>query len=234
MKYIDWLTKWLENYVRPSIKVRTYERYMLIIEKHIKLSSNGLVVLPLARVAGIYNGKFHASFSLVAKSRRLPARLSYVMLWGTDSPQHRQCSDDAGACGAAQNALQIGHKAVIADGADDAVRALRGVQPACDDLPRKDAAFAPCIDDGLLHKNTPDTFDEVSVAQTKTKCYGRRPVAFLPEYGQNPSGRRPFPDLTLHRQNSRKECCRQRIGDRREHLKSFAADKNHYVKRRKS
>ena len=33
MKYIDWLTKWLENYVRPSIKVRTYERYMLIIEK---------------------------------------------------------------------------------------------------------------------------------------------------------------------------------------------------------
>ena len=86
MKYIDWLTKWLENYVRPSIKVRTYERYMLIIEKHIKLSFNGLVVLPLARVAGIYNGKFHASFSLVAMSRRLPARLSYVMLWGTDSP----------------------------------------------------------------------------------------------------------------------------------------------------
>lgn len=35
MKYIDWLIQWLENYVRPSVKVRTYERYMLIIQQHI-------------------------------------------------------------------------------------------------------------------------------------------------------------------------------------------------------
>lgn len=36
MKYIDWLIQWLENYIRPSVKVRTYERYRLIIEQHIK------------------------------------------------------------------------------------------------------------------------------------------------------------------------------------------------------
>ena len=36
MKYIDWLIQWLENYVRPSVKVRTYERYMPIIQQHIK------------------------------------------------------------------------------------------------------------------------------------------------------------------------------------------------------
>lgn len=36
MKYIDWLMQWLENYIRPSVKVRTYERYGLIIEQHIK------------------------------------------------------------------------------------------------------------------------------------------------------------------------------------------------------
>ena len=36
MKYIDWLIQWLENYIRPSVKVRTYERYRLIIELHIK------------------------------------------------------------------------------------------------------------------------------------------------------------------------------------------------------
>ena len=36
MKYIDWLTQWLENYIRPSVKVRTYERYHLIMEQHIK------------------------------------------------------------------------------------------------------------------------------------------------------------------------------------------------------
>ncbi len=36
MKYIDWLNQWLEVYIRPSVKVRTYERYKLIIEQHIK------------------------------------------------------------------------------------------------------------------------------------------------------------------------------------------------------
>lgn len=36
MKYIDWLIQWLENYIRPSVKVRTYERYRLIIEQHIR------------------------------------------------------------------------------------------------------------------------------------------------------------------------------------------------------
>ena len=36
MTYIDWLIQWLENYIRPSVKVRTYERYTLIIELYIK------------------------------------------------------------------------------------------------------------------------------------------------------------------------------------------------------
>lgn len=36
MKYIYWLNQWLENYIRPSVKVRTYERYRLIVEQHIK------------------------------------------------------------------------------------------------------------------------------------------------------------------------------------------------------
>ena len=36
MKYIDWLIQWLENYIRLSVKVRTYERYRLIIKNHIK------------------------------------------------------------------------------------------------------------------------------------------------------------------------------------------------------
>lgn len=35
MKYVDWLNLWLENYVYPSVKTRTYERYKLIVEKHI-------------------------------------------------------------------------------------------------------------------------------------------------------------------------------------------------------
>ncbi len=36
MIYIDWLIKCMENYIRPSVKVRTYERYMHIIDQHIK------------------------------------------------------------------------------------------------------------------------------------------------------------------------------------------------------
>ncbi len=35
MKYIEWLKIWLENYIKPSVKVRTYERYSLIVNKHI-------------------------------------------------------------------------------------------------------------------------------------------------------------------------------------------------------
>ena len=42
MKYIDWLNLWLENYVRPSVKVRTYERYKLIIEQHIRDNIGGM------------------------------------------------------------------------------------------------------------------------------------------------------------------------------------------------
>lgn len=42
MKYIDWLVQWLENYIRPSVKVRTYERYKLIVEQHIKDKIGGV------------------------------------------------------------------------------------------------------------------------------------------------------------------------------------------------
>lgn len=42
MKYIDWLNQWLESYIRPSVKVRTYERYRLIIEQHIKDKIGGI------------------------------------------------------------------------------------------------------------------------------------------------------------------------------------------------
>ena len=42
MTYIDWLIQWLENYIRPSVKVRTYERYTLIIEQHIKDKIGGI------------------------------------------------------------------------------------------------------------------------------------------------------------------------------------------------
>ena len=42
MKYIDWLIQWLENYIHPSVKVRTYERYRLIVEQHIKDKIGGI------------------------------------------------------------------------------------------------------------------------------------------------------------------------------------------------
>lgn len=42
MKYIDWLIQWLENYIHPSVKVRTYERYRLIVEQHIKEKIGGI------------------------------------------------------------------------------------------------------------------------------------------------------------------------------------------------
>ena len=34
MKYRDWLDVWLKNYVKPTAKKRTYERYSQIVEQH--------------------------------------------------------------------------------------------------------------------------------------------------------------------------------------------------------
>ena len=48
MKYIDWLVQWIENYIRPSVKVRTYERYKLIIEQHIKDKIGGVELSDLS------------------------------------------------------------------------------------------------------------------------------------------------------------------------------------------
>ena len=35
MKYGNWLQLWLDNYVKPAVKQRTYERYGKIIERHV-------------------------------------------------------------------------------------------------------------------------------------------------------------------------------------------------------
>ena len=35
MLYKEWLSNWLENYVQPSAKQRTYTRYKEIVEQHI-------------------------------------------------------------------------------------------------------------------------------------------------------------------------------------------------------
>ena len=36
MKYQEWLEEWLENYIKPASKVRTYLRYREIAEKHLR------------------------------------------------------------------------------------------------------------------------------------------------------------------------------------------------------
>ena len=35
MKYKDWLNEWLENYIKPTAKIKTYARYAEIVERHI-------------------------------------------------------------------------------------------------------------------------------------------------------------------------------------------------------
>lgn len=37
MKYKDWLDVWFANYIEPSFKTKTCERYSEIIEKHLKV-----------------------------------------------------------------------------------------------------------------------------------------------------------------------------------------------------
>lgn len=35
MKYKEWLEEWLDNYIRPTAKERTYTRYYEIVHQHI-------------------------------------------------------------------------------------------------------------------------------------------------------------------------------------------------------
>lgn len=35
MKYSEWLNKWLENYVKPTHKIRTFDLYRQTVEKKI-------------------------------------------------------------------------------------------------------------------------------------------------------------------------------------------------------
>ena len=37
MKYKEWLDVWFANYIEPSSKTKTCERYSEIIEKHLKV-----------------------------------------------------------------------------------------------------------------------------------------------------------------------------------------------------
>ena len=37
MKYGIWLDEWFRNYIQPSSKIKTCERYSEIIEKHLKV-----------------------------------------------------------------------------------------------------------------------------------------------------------------------------------------------------
>ncbi len=34
MKYFEWLGEWLESYVKPSAKSRTYETYAHLVRRH--------------------------------------------------------------------------------------------------------------------------------------------------------------------------------------------------------
>lgn len=44
MKYIEWLNIWLNNYIKPSAKERTYIRYEQLIRTHIapKIGGNDI------------------------------------------------------------------------------------------------------------------------------------------------------------------------------------------------
>ena len=65
MKYKDWLDVWFANYIEPSSKTKTCERYSEIIEKHLKvklgeyeLEELSPIVFNISRVLGIITTSF--------------------------------------------------------------------------------------------------------------------------------------------------------------------------------
>ena len=96
MKYSIWLDQWLDNYVRPSVKVRTFDRYSLIVDLHIKegvgsadmddltpLTLQSLVTELLARGnrrtgAGLSPGSVNAVISVLQSSLRAAHILGFT------------------------------------------------------------------------------------------------------------------------------------------------------------
>ena len=75
MLYKEWLSNWLENYVQPSAKWRTYTRYKEILEKHIipqlgdlELSEITPYVLQCYVTELLKNGNLRTSEGLSANS----------------------------------------------------------------------------------------------------------------------------------------------------------------------
>ena len=61
MKYKDWLDVWFANYIEPSSKTKTCERYSEIIEKHLKVK---LGEYELEELSPIVIQKYIKRFSL--------------------------------------------------------------------------------------------------------------------------------------------------------------------------
>ena len=74
MLYNDWLYQWVENYVKPSVKSRTYEQYKNIIrlrlEPHLGKITLEEMFVNMARHVAISYGKTqtHVFSTIICKS----------------------------------------------------------------------------------------------------------------------------------------------------------------------
>lgn len=72
MKYGEWLTEWLNNYVRISAKHRTIERYSEIINNHLIPSVGEIELQELTPILLRRVGRWCCSFSSLTGSLSSP------------------------------------------------------------------------------------------------------------------------------------------------------------------
>lgn len=130
MEYTDWLKKWLDNYIEPTAKARTFSRYSEIVSQHIspklgkyelsELSPSILqdFVTELLRVGNIKTGKGLAANSVnsivnvVQNSLFTAFNLGYITEYTADRIKRPKAQEKDVSCFSAQEQKMI-EKAVL-------------------------------------------------------------------------------------------------------------------------
>lgn len=125
MKYKDWLKEWLDNYIEPTVKTRTFSRYSEIVNQHItpKLGEYELsdlipsvlqcYVTELLRTGNLKTGKglavnsVNAIVNVIQNSLHTAFRLGYIKEYTADRIKRPKAQEKDISCFSAQEQKTI-------------------------------------------------------------------------------------------------------------------------------
>ena len=125
MKYKEWLYIWLENYIKPSSKEKTYTRYCEIVEQHIisYMGESELINLSIIEIQqfityliqcgnkknnnGLSPNSVNSIITVIQNSLRTAFNLGYIKEYSADKIKRPKAKEKAVTCFTVQEQKQI-------------------------------------------------------------------------------------------------------------------------------